>query len=214
MTPRQIAEMLEQHRLWLGGKGGSRADLRDAFLRGANLRDANLRGAFLRGADLRGANLSGATLISANLRDAYLRGADLSGAHLGGANLSGATLSGADLRDANLGGAHLRNADLSGARVSAGTQWPSPTMVLLCQWGEVSDDLTADLMRFDAASHPEPQRFDAWAKGGACPYDGVQWERAAYFSESVDLWPGLRKRPRPPIELAQRLIAECCEVTE
>ena len=95
-----LKKILEEHLLWLNGKGGRRADLRDANLCDADLRGANLRGANLRGADLRDADLSGANLFGANLRGADLRDADL----------SDADLSGADLRDAN-----LRGADLSGA---------------------------------------------------------------------------------------------------
>ena len=78
MSPEQLKEILDNHKMWLAGKeGGKRADLS-----GANLRGADLRGANLRGADLRGADLS-----RADLRDADLRGADLSGADLRGANL-------------------------------------------------------------------------------------------------------------------------------
>ena len=83
MSPEQLKEILDNHKMWLAGKeGGKRADLRfadleDADLRGANLRDADLRGADLRGADLRYANLRYADLRGANLRDADLRGADL-----------------------------------------------------------------------------------------------------------------------------------------
>ena len=112
-----LKKILEEHLLWLNGKGGRRADLRDANLcdadlRGANLRGANLRGADLRDADLSGANLFGANLRGADLRDADLSDADLSGADLRDANLRGADLSGADLRDANLRGADLRGASM------------------------------------------------------------------------------------------------------
>ena len=97
-----LKKILEEHLLWLNGKGGRRADLRDANLCDADLRGANLRGANLRGADLRDADLSGANLFGANLRGADLRDADL----------SDADLSGADLRDANLRGADLRGASM------------------------------------------------------------------------------------------------------
>ena len=50
-----LERILEKHRLWIDNKkGGSGADLRDAYLRGANLRGVNLRRANLRGADLSG----------------------------------------------------------------------------------------------------------------------------------------------------------------
>ena len=48
MSPEQLKEILDNHKMWLAGKeGGKRADLRGADLRGADLRDADLRGADL-----------------------------------------------------------------------------------------------------------------------------------------------------------------------
>ena len=87
-----LKKILEEHLLWLNGKGGSRADLRGADLFGANLSDANLSDANLFGANLRGANLSDADLRCANLRDADLRGANLSDADLRNADLCRADL--------------------------------------------------------------------------------------------------------------------------
>ena len=89
MEASELKAILEQHRLWLAGKGGSRADLKNADLRGANLEDA----------DLTGANLYRANLTGANLRDAYLTGANLGSAYLTGAYLAGAKLAGAILPD-------------------------------------------------------------------------------------------------------------------
>ena len=85
MTKEKLAEILEQHRLWLNDEGGSKADLSWANLSGADLSWANLSGA-----NLSGANLSKADLSWANLSGANLSGADLSGANLSKANLSGA----------------------------------------------------------------------------------------------------------------------------
>ena len=123
-----INQILDQHKLWLDGKGGICANLRDASLRGASLTGASLRGASLTGADLedanlRGANLTGANLTGASLRGAYLycatlTGANLSGADLSGADLTGASLNGADLVDADLTGANLWDADLRGANLT------------------------------------------------------------------------------------------------
>ena len=90
-----IKKIIEDHRIWVAGDGGERANLRDANLRLADLRDANLSDADLHGANLRDANLRGA-----NLRDA---------------NLSDADLSEVDLRDANLRG--------SGLKVFHGGEW-------------------------------------------------------------------------------------------
>ena len=79
-TKEELKEILDNHKVWLHGGNGNRADLTDADLTDANLTGANLKGANLRGADLRGANLTGADLTGANLRGADLRGANLRGA--------------------------------------------------------------------------------------------------------------------------------------
>ena len=107
-----LKKILEEHLLWLNGKGGRRADLS-----GTNLSGADLSGANLCDADLSGADLSNANLFGTNLRCADLIGADLSGADLSNANLCDANLSGADLSGANLCDADLRCADLSDANL-------------------------------------------------------------------------------------------------
>ena len=151
----------------------------------------------LRGADLRKASLSGASLRWADLRGANLRGADLRGANLRGANLRGA-----DLRSANLIRADLSGADLSGADL------PAPTVVLQAYWGMLSDGITADLMRFDAACHPDPTAFDRWAAGGPCPHDRDHIPRAASFTDRRYLWaPGPCPRP---YDLLVVVLAEKC----
>ena len=72
-----IPHILEQHRLWLFRKGGSRADLSRADLSDADLSRANLYRANLYRANLSDANLSDANLSHANLSDANLYGANL-----------------------------------------------------------------------------------------------------------------------------------------
>ncbi len=74
--------ILEQHQLWVNGKGGICADLTHANLKGANLSHVNLKGANLTGANLIGANLIGANLYGANLTRANLTRANLWGAIL------------------------------------------------------------------------------------------------------------------------------------
>jgi len=115
MEASELKAILEQHRLWLAGKGGSRANLNGAFLGSANLRDANLRDADIRGADIRHANLTGANLTDADLWRANLTGANLRDANLYRADLQGAILNGANLERANLEGAYLHRANLTGA---------------------------------------------------------------------------------------------------
>ena len=137
-----------------------------------------------------------------NLAYARLDGASLDGASLDGARLDGASLDGARLVRASLVRACLDGASLVRARL------PAPTSILLASWGEVSTQLCADLMLWDASNHPEPAKFDAWAKGGECPYSGVLVSRAANFSESRKLWgQGVACRP---YDLMTRLLAEKC----
>ena len=128
MTNEKLNDILENHKLWLSGNGGTPADLRDANLTGANLTGAdltgaNLRDAILRGADLTGANLTGANLTDANLTYASLTGADLRDAILRGADLTGADLRDADLMDAILTGADLTGANLTGANLTDASLW-------------------------------------------------------------------------------------------
>ena len=75
MNREELKQILEDHRKWLAGEGGSRANLSDADLSGAYLSRANLSGAYLSGANLSRAYLSGANLSDANLSDADLSGA-------------------------------------------------------------------------------------------------------------------------------------------
>jgi uncharacterized protein YjbI with pentapeptide repeats len=122
ITETELKSILDQHKLWLAGKGGKRANLylanlEGATLTGANLCYANLNGAFFYRANLSGANLSGADLTGANLRVTTLTDAILTGANLRGANLYHADLEYADLGGANLRGANLRGANLRGANL-------------------------------------------------------------------------------------------------
>ena len=102
MEASELNQILDQHRLWLDGKGGVCADLTDADLIDAYLRDADLTGAKLHAANLTGANLTVANLTVANLTGANLTVANLTGANLEYANLTGAYLGGAILTGAIL----------------------------------------------------------------------------------------------------------------
>jgi len=110
MEASELKEILDQHKLWLDGNGGSRANLE-----GANLEGANLEGAILTGANLEGTYLWCANLTHANLTHANLTRANLYGANLYGANLEDADFTGADLTGASLTGARLHRASLTGA---------------------------------------------------------------------------------------------------
>ena len=115
MEASKLKDILDRHQLWLNGKGGKCANLKDADLCGAYLRDANLIRANLVGADLTRANLQGANLVGADLTRANLQGADLTDAYLLRANLACANLIDANLTGANLSGADLTRADLTRA---------------------------------------------------------------------------------------------------
>ena len=129
------------------------------------------------------------------------------GTSLRGANLLGADLRGANLCSADLRGANLRGADLYGVNTEK-VKWPAPSAVLIVSWGILSPQLTADLMFLDAENHPEPEKFSIWAKGGICPYEGVNVERMANFSEQKEFW-GQGKRDTI-LNLMNRILTEKC----
>ena len=99
METSKLKDILDQHQLWLDGKGGKRAKLWSASLKSVNLTGANLKSADLDSADLYCADLTRANLCGANLCGANLTGANLTRANLCGAYLAGANLHGAILPD-------------------------------------------------------------------------------------------------------------------
>lgn len=187
-------------------------DLCGADLRGADLNQANLYGVDLHGADLRKADLRGAYLSCAGLSSVRLLGAHLSDANLSYSNLNKTDLEAVDLQGVNLAGAYLHGANLAGAYLDGAnlkkSTLPSPTVVLLASWGEVSDELCADLMLYNASCHPDSKAFDVWAEGGIYPYEieviGV--DRAANFKERKELWG--KGKACSPYDLMMRLFAE------
>ena len=105
-------------------------------------------------------------------------------------NLEDCDLQEIDLSGADLSGAYLSRADLSGANL------PSPTGMLLAQWGELSDNLTIQAMAFDANCHNDPLAFDVWKKTGICPYQNSKFQRACNFREKRKLWDSSFNVPR------------------
>jgi uncharacterized protein YjbI with pentapeptide repeats len=110
-----LAEILDQHKIWVesGGESGTKADLSGINLSKADLTGVNLQGAHLHrtnlvGADLSMANLRGASLVRADLQNANLLGTELRGANLMGANAYGAD----GLWFGRLGGTNLFDAVL------------------------------------------------------------------------------------------------------
>ncbi len=118
ITPENLNEkkqninlLIEEHRKWLDGRGGKRADFRTiqplqgygfvgydfkginlsyAVFKGVNLTRANFCRAILREADFEGCNMKEVMFNLADLRKAQLRRTDLSWAIFRGANLKGA----------------------------------------------------------------------------------------------------------------------------
>ena len=128
------------------------------------------------------------------------------GAH---ANLQGADLQYADLQYANLYGANLSGADLQCANLQCAIL-PAPTILLLARWGDVPPDLCRELMRYDAENVPDgTERFNAWAKGGPCPYAGLKLQRVANFTQDAKHWkPG---RAKSAYKLMVMVIREKCK---
>src|SRR3981081_324281 len=115
ITLLDLAEVLDQHKIWVesGGESGVKADLCGVNLAKADLTGVNLQGAHLHrtnlaGADLSMANLRGVSLVRSNLQNANLLGTELRGANLMGANLYGAE----GLWFGRLGGTNLFDAVL------------------------------------------------------------------------------------------------------
>lgn len=140
--------------------------MRITFLDGAGREFDSLAGVNLRGAFLLSANFCCTNLQRTNLRDAYLQDANLQCANL---------------RNANLRNTDFRGADLRGAKFT-------PTEMLLANWGELSDSLTADCMELEASAHPNRRAFDRWAKGGPCPYSETSVQHIVNFQEKRELW--------------------------
>lgn len=116
MTQEELNAILENHKKWLEGNGGERANLSGADLCGVDLRFASLRGA-----DLRDVHLNCANLRYADLRYVYLNGAELNGVDMRYADLRYADIRYADIRYAYLSGANLNGANLSGVRYNEQT---------------------------------------------------------------------------------------------
>ena len=93
----ELNKILKEHKLWLKGEGGKRADLENTNLKDIYLKNTNLQYANLKNADLECVNLRGSNLRYANLRNANLQYTNLAEVNLEDANLSYANLKGSYL---------------------------------------------------------------------------------------------------------------------
>jgi uncharacterized protein YjbI with pentapeptide repeats len=230
LAKEEDGRLMRSYGLTLGGLDLRGVVLRETNLFGTHLCYADLSGADLQGVDIRcsnarfvnlsGANLDGALMTQVELRESNLKGASLRGANLQSAELVKANLKGADLRNTDLRntdlcncdleGADLRGARLKGANLSEANvkdvRWSIPEEILLASWPYISTELTLELMRYEAAHHPNPDALVQWFSGGSSPEDG--FERVADYTPDPGSW---RPGPSLPAQvLVQRLIDERC----
>jgi hypothetical protein len=161
ISAQQLAEILQNHKLWLITKGeqGFKANLTEKYIRyrlslieasiaevkSDNLTKANLSN--LSGAELRGANFSifsEINLCEANFSNADLYAANFSNTNLCGVNFTEAYLYGANFRGANLTGANFTRANLKLATFAesnlsdvVGLRLPAPNPELITQIAKI-----------------------------------------------------------------------------
>ncbi|MHA2333212.1 MAG: pentapeptide repeat-containing protein [Candidatus Hodarchaeales archaeon] len=129
-----------------------------------------------------------ANLAYADFLRTTIQRADFYGANLYKTTFFKTDLEGGSFIGANLYKTRFRHTNLKGVLL------PSPSMVLLADWGKLSNETTLALMRLDAANHPEGEEiFNEWAEGGDCPYTASYSDRMAIFQEDSTLW-----EPGPP----------------
>jgi len=174
-----VKQILEEHQLWLTGKGGKRADLSGANLYRADLSGAILSGANLYRADLFRANLSGANLSGANLSGADLSCATLSRADLSGADLSGTTLSRATLYGANLSAADLSNTNLTKTNLLTANLTSTKTPYPIYQFfvGKFNGVATSATLRIGYEEHD----WDTWFQ----EYNNIG-KKALFSEQEID----------------------------
>lgn len=120
-----LKNILDSHKQWLNGQGGSKADFTEADLRDADFRKADLRNACFYKADLTGADFTDADLSNADFRLTDLRKACFCKASLREADFFMADLRNADFCWAGMRDAHLVGAKLNGSRFGWARLWYS-----------------------------------------------------------------------------------------
>jgi hypothetical protein len=125
-------------------------------------------------------------------------------------NLSYSNLSYSNLSYSDLRGSDLSNSDLTNCKL------PSPTMVLLANWQNVSNSLCLALMRYDAWNHTQPKKFLIWKETNTCPYYDMNFQRSANFQENSALITKrfLSLKVQSAVTLMNRLIKEKCKIKE
>lgn len=169
--------ILDNHMEWLIGNKGESGQCAD--LRGIYLGNAYIKGAILSGANCRAVNFKGASLELSNFNEA-----DFLGANLSNTNLYNASFCYANFKCADLSGADFRYAKLNCANI----QYCKYDLYSIIQIYFDDPQCVTEAMRHDAANHPEPELFDAWAAGGDCPYNKKGKRLICGFEAKKELW--------------------------
>lgn len=179
------------------------ADLTHCVFKSTDLSCSSFKFAKLDGCKILNSTLLESNFAYATMTNAVLKTCDFHSSNLSNANLSDSDLENSDLWNCVFNGTYLTNCNLKGVRIG------SPTMILLANWGELSDELTTLAMAYDASCHQDKKSFEDWSKWGSCPYKTTNYDRACKFVESRQLWNSEIKVPGA-FELMIKIIREKC----
>lgn len=224
----ELNDVIKKHNLYCCSGKGQRAELTNLDLRGLDFSDKNLtnidfshsilsecnfensilnRSSFYY-STLRNTNFHRIQACESNFRKSFAEGAIFSESDLTAANLSKADFERASFYGCNLTSINILHSDVSGTNLKNAILC-APTAMLLADWGELSDELTALAMAFDASCHQDKELFDNWSEWGPCPYGETNYQRACNFLEKRSLWHS-SIAPPTPYNLMIMLIKEKC----
>jgi hypothetical protein len=114
MTQEELNVIIAEHKLWLDGVGGKRANLQNMDISNLNMSWADMSRANMSRANMSRANMSRAALFGADFSCTDISRANLYAADLINANLSDASVVGANCAEANMQSVNFVGADLWG----------------------------------------------------------------------------------------------------
>lgn len=181
----------------------SNADLTDCVFDWSNLNRSCFYASRLIRSKFLSCMLTEANFAYAGMRETNLKHCDLTGSNFNYTDLWSSNLEDSHLVNCSFIGSNLLECNLKNTKLG------SPTLLLLADWGELSDELTKLAMAFDASCHHNKTLFDAWSESGRCPYMSCSYERACKFKEKRYLWDAEIKAPGA-LELMIKIIQEKC----